>query len=64
MLESEVSPAFFRLVSRIFSVPASAHSTPMVADRWAFAQDVVNCWARCLTVMVEHDLVVSGARVN
>ncbi|KDE03238.1 hypothetical protein MVLG_06267 [Microbotryum lychnidis-dioicae p1A1 Lamole] len=55
MIKSELSPAFFRLVSNIFG--STEWRGPTVGDRVAYAQQVVETWIRCVAVMVQHDLV-------
>ncbi|SCV73101.1 BQ2448_7026 [Microbotryum intermedium] len=55
MIKSELSPAFFRLVSNIFG--SAEWRGPTVGDRVAYAQQVVETWVKCISVMVQHDLV-------
>ncbi|SCZ94370.1 BZ3500_MvSof-1268-A1-R1_Chr12-2g03853 [Microbotryum saponariae] len=55
MIKSELSPAFFRLVSNIFG--STEWRGPTVGDRVAYAQQVVETWIRCVAVMVQHNLV-------
>ncbi|GAA5932404.1 hypothetical protein JCM1841_001376 [Sporobolomyces salmonicolor] len=54
IVKASLAPAFFRLVSNIY-VDAIG-SGPTVGDRASYAEHVVECWTRCLALMVEHGL--------
>lgn len=58
-IKTNLSPAFFRLVSNILVATGLGRGGPTIGDRSAYAQRVVECWTRCLSVMIENDVVVS-----
>jgi len=64
VVRDRLSPAFWRLVSTMFDGAsgggAAGGAAVAVADQTQYAKQVVECWTRCLTVLVENDLTVSG----
>ena len=57
MIKSSLAPAFFHLVSNIYG--NSVGSGPTVGDRASYAENVVECWTRCIAILVSHGLDVS-----
>ncbi|GAA6007519.1 hypothetical protein JCM11491_004193 [Sporobolomyces phaffii] len=53
-IKSNLAPAFFSLVSRIYG--NSVASGPTIADRSSYADDVVESWACCIAILVSHGL--------
>lgn len=64
LIRDQLSPAFFRLVSNILVADHSERVSLTVADRNAYAQEVVECWTRLLTIMIENDVAVSSGLVT
>ena len=62
LINSTLSPAMFRLISNIFVFDHASRGGPTIADRSGYAEQVVECWTRCLIVMVENDIAVSARR--
>lgn len=58
VLRTTLSPAIFRLVSNIFATDRTERNGPTITDRSKYAQEVVECWSRCLVVMIDNDTVV------
>ncbi|GAA5960664.1 hypothetical protein JCM21900_005446 [Sporobolomyces salmonicolor] len=54
IVKASLAPAFFHLVSNIYV--DAVGSGPTVGDRASYAEHVVECWTRCLALMVEHGL--------
>ncbi|GAA5849929.1 hypothetical protein JCM5353_000681 [Sporobolomyces roseus] len=54
VIKSSLAPAFFHLVSNIYG--NSVGSGPTVGDRASYAENVVECWTRCIAILVSHGL--------